>query len=127
LSICLKALSPPPASPLEILIPALGQSCLSLRVARLLECDEVFQALQYRCHQIYDVHNFASSQIGIPISIRALRRAFGCARDRVTQARMQRLEPPENRGRHLAIAPEIDQQTLQWIEHNSAKATAMTV
>jgi hypothetical protein len=65
--------------------------------------------------------------MGIPISIGALTRAFGCARERVTQALAHRLEPPENRGRHLAIGPENEQQTLQWTEHNVAKATAVTV
>jgi hypothetical protein len=64
--------------------------------------------------------------MGIPISIGGLTRAFGCAHERVRQALVQGLEPPENRGRHLAIAPEIEQQTLQWIEHNAAKGTAMT-
>jgi hypothetical protein len=64
--------------------------------------------------------------MGIPISIGALTRAFGCAHDRVTQALAHALEPPENCGRHLAIAREIEQQTLQWIEHNAAKGTAVT-
>jgi hypothetical protein len=64
--------------------------------------------------------------MGIPISIGALRRAFGCASERITQALAHGLEPPENRGRHLAIAPEIEQQTLQWIEHNAAKGTTVT-
>jgi hypothetical protein len=56
-----------------------------------------------------------------------LTRAFGFARERVTQALTHRPEPPENRGRHLAIPPEIEQQTLQWIEHNAAKGTTVTV
>jgi hypothetical protein len=50
--------------------------------------------------------------MGIPILMSVLTMAFGCARERVTQALVHWLEPPENRGRHLAIAPEIEQQTL---------------
>jgi hypothetical protein len=69
--------------------------------------------------------SFREFSKGIPISIGALTRAFGCDRERVTQALAHGLEPPEDPGRHLAIAPEIEQQTLQWIEHNAAKGTGV--
>lgn len=59
--------------------------------------------------------------MAIPISIDALTRGFGCARDRVTQVLAHSLEPPENRGRHPAVAPEIEQGFVERIEHNTAR------
>jgi hypothetical protein len=64
--------------------------------------------------------------MGIPISIGVLTRAFGCVCERVTQALAHRLEPPENRRRHLAMAREIEQQIVHWMEYSAAKRTAVT-
>lgn len=115
-----------PAIPIETLIPCLAQSCLDPRSARRLEHDEGFQVLQFRAHQIYYVHHFATSELNLPISIGALSRAFRCDRNRVTQALAHGLEPPEARGRHLAVDAGIEDELLVWIEANAAKSTAVT-
>jgi hypothetical protein len=115
-----------PAIPLDVLIPSLSQYCLNPRVLRLLQRDENFQALQWRCHQIYYVHDFATSKLNIPISIGALKRAFQCPRNCVTQALAHGLEAPQGRGRHLSLDAEIEQELLVWIEGNAANSTAVT-
>jgi hypothetical protein len=115
-----------PAIPLEVLIPCLAQHCLNRRVLRLLQRDEDFQNLRFRCHQIYYINDFATSKHNIPISIGALKRAFQCSRNSVTQALVHGLEPPQTRGRHSALDAEIEHELLVWIEDNAAKNTAVT-
>jgi hypothetical protein len=68
----------------ETLLPRLAHHCLSDRTARILEHDETFRVLQFRCHQIRYVHNLVTSVLNVPISISALSRGFGCKRDRMT-------------------------------------------
>jgi hypothetical protein len=72
-----------PAIPLETLIPTLAQYCLNPGDARFLERDAVCLTVQSRSHHIANVHNYATSEWTVPISISALTRAFGCAYDRV--------------------------------------------
>ena len=115
-----------PAIPLEILMPRIEQYCLNPRATRLLEHDDEFRGLQFRCHQIYYFHHFATTQLKIPISTRAMRRAFDCSHDRITQALAHGLEPPQTRGRHLALDDEIERGILLWIQENAAKSKAVT-
>jgi hypothetical protein len=115
-----------PAIPLETLIPRIVQHCLSARSARLLERDVEFRGLRFRCHQIYYFHNFATTELQIPISIRALMHAFDCVRDRVTQALLHGLEPPETRGRHPALDDDVERAVLLWITENAMKSSALT-
>jgi hypothetical protein len=114
-----------PAIFLDTLMPCLGQHCLNPRALRLLEHDEEFRALSLRCHQIYYVHDVATSKLQIPISLSSLRRAFQCHRTCVTQALVQGLELPQARGRHLAIDDQIERELLAWIQSNAAKNTVV--
>jgi hypothetical protein len=115
-----------PAIPLERFIPSLVQYYLNSLDARLLERDEVFRTLQFRSHQIYYVHNYATSELNVFISISALTRALGCAYNRVKQTLAHGLEPLKSRGHHSALPPDIEQQILEWIEQNAAKRTIVT-
>jgi hypothetical protein len=66
------------------------------------------------------------SQLQIPVSISALAADFGCSRDRVKKALLHGLEPPETRGRHLALSDKVEQELVNWIEANAAKSRAVT-
>jgi hypothetical protein len=109
-----------------VLIPYLAQHCLNLRVLRLLQREEDFQSLRFRRHQIDDINDFATSKLNIPISIGAIKRAFRCSRNSVTQALAHGLEPPQARGRYSALDAEIEQELLVWIEENATKNTVVT-
>jgi hypothetical protein len=112
--------------PVETLLPRLAHPCLSDRTARLLEHNETFRGLQFRCHQICYVHNFGTSVLNIPISISALSRGFDCKRDRATSALAHGLEPPEARGRHLEMDGDREGDISAWISQHAAKSTPLT-
>jgi hypothetical protein len=115
-----------PAIPLSTLHILLSEHCLSARAARIIEHDEHFQVLQFRSHQIYYVHNFATSTLSLPISISALARAFDCKRDRVTSALVPSLEPPETPGRHLGSAEDQERELLARIHEQASKNSPVT-
>jgi hypothetical protein len=115
-----------PAIPLDTLLPLLTQHCLDPRTARILERDENFRTLQYRCHQIFSVHDFLVSQLQIPVSISALAAGFGCSRDPVKKVLLHGLELPETRGRHLALSDKVEQEFTNRIEANAAKSRVVT-
>jgi hypothetical protein len=115
-----------PAIPLETLLPLLTQHCLDPRTARILEPDENFRTLRFRCHQIPYVHDFLESRLQIPVSIRDLAAGFGCARDRVKKALVHGLEPPETGGRHLAPSDKVERELVNWIEANAARSRTVT-
>jgi hypothetical protein len=73
------------AIPPQTLLPLLTQYCLNTRAAQFLERDEDFRALQYRCHQIYYVRNFATSRLNISISISARAHPFGYGCECITK------------------------------------------
>jgi hypothetical protein len=60
-------------------------------------------------------------------SLSALVCEFGCGRDRVTQALLRGVKPPEARGRHLALADDAGREILTCIETQAAKSIAMTL
>jgi hypothetical protein len=98
------------------------QHCLNAPAGRLLEHDENFAALRFRCHQIYYVDDFVTSRLEIPISITALARGFGCKCDRITGALAHGLEPPETRGRHQGLSEDREQEIVAWISKYAAKS-----
>jgi hypothetical protein len=114
-----------PAIPVKTLLPHLVHHCLSDLTARILEHDETFPGLQFRCHQICYVHNLVTSVLNIPISISALARGFGCKRDRVTSALAHGLESPESGDRHLEMDEDRERQPLACISQHAAKSTPM--
>jgi hypothetical protein len=92
----------------------------------MLEHDQEFMALQIRCHQIYHIPTLMESQLKIPFSFSALARGFGGGCDRVIQALLHNLEPPDARGRHLALADDAEGEILTGIETQEAKSAAVT-
>jgi hypothetical protein len=100
---------------LETLMPLLAEHFLDPRTPRILERDEKFQTLQFRCHQIFYAHDFMDSRLQIPTSISALAARFGCGRDRVKKALAHGLEPPDTPGGHLAMSDDAKKEILSWI------------
>jgi hypothetical protein len=74
-------------------------------------------------HRIYHFSNSATTQLQIPISFRAMMRAFGCVPDRVIHGLAHGLEPPDTRGRHLGMDDDIECRLLLWIQETPPKAT----
>jgi hypothetical protein len=59
----------------------------------------------------------------IPVSINALTRAFDCPRFLVQAAVAHGLDEPGQRGKHIAIDQNREQQILDWIEQNAEEET----
>jgi hypothetical protein len=105
-------------------MPRIEEYCVNARAARLLEHDEEFRGSWFRCHQMCCFYNFATAQLQIPISIRAMMRILACIRVRVSHPSAHGLEPRENCGRHPALDGDIERGLLLWIQENAAKKTA---
>jgi hypothetical protein len=97
--------------PVETLLRRLAHHCLSDRTARILRHDESFRGLQFRCHQICDVHNLVTAVLNIPISISALSRGFGCKGDRLESALAHGLEPLEAQGLYLEMDEDCERES----------------
>jgi hypothetical protein len=61
----------------------LTEHYLDHRPAQILERDENFQTLHFRCHQIFDIHDFKDSRLQIPSSISAITAGFASDQYRV--------------------------------------------
>jgi hypothetical protein len=72
------------------------------------------------------VKDIAESRENIPVSINALTRAFGCPRSRVQAVLARGLNEPGQRGKHLALDQDREQQILDWIQQNAGEDTAIT-
>jgi hypothetical protein len=83
------------AIPLETLSPLLTQHCLDPRTTRILGRDENFQAVQFRCDQIFYVHSFRELRLQIPVSISPFAAEIRCGRDPLKKALTHGLEPSE--------------------------------
>jgi hypothetical protein len=115
-----------PAIPIALLLPDLMKHCLDARAARVLEHDENLAVLRGRCHQIYDVHDFVTSRLEIPISISVLARGFGCKRDRIMSGLAHGLKSPEMHGRHQELSEDREGEILAWINKCATKSRPIT-
>jgi hypothetical protein len=91
------------AVPVQALLPCLEQHCLGDQTTRLLERNEDFANLQWRCHETCSVHHFVTATLNLPISLDGLACGFECKRGRVLSALAHGLEPPETRDRQAGI------------------------
>jgi hypothetical protein len=115
-----------PAIPLETLISLLTEHRFDPQAAQILERDGNCQRLRFRCHQILYVHDFMDSRLQDPTSISVLAAGFGYDRDRVQKALAHGLEPPETRGRYLAMSNDAEREISSWIQTNAAKNKTAT-
>jgi hypothetical protein len=83
-----------PALALEIILPCLEVFCLLDQVGRFLQGDSDFRRLEFRCHQIAFVRDIAESHYNIPVSTRAIAKAFDCPRSRIKVALWHGTDPP---------------------------------
>jgi hypothetical protein len=58
------------------------------------------------------VKNIAESRENIPVSINVLTRAFDCPRSGVQAALAHGLQDPGQRGKHIALGQDLEQQIL---------------
>jgi hypothetical protein len=68
----------------------------------------------------------AESRYNIPISINALMRAFECPRFRVQKALAHWLDEVGQRGKHIALDQDREQQIPECIEQNAEQDTPVT-
>jgi hypothetical protein len=61
------------------------------------------------------VKDIAESRYNIPVCINALTRAFDFPRSRTQAARAHGMDEPGQRGKHIAIDQDREQQILDWI------------
>jgi hypothetical protein len=62
----------------------------------------------------------------IPVSINALTRASDCPRSRVRAALPHGLDEPGQRGKHVALDQDREQQMFDWIQQNPEKDRPVT-
>jgi hypothetical protein len=97
----------------------------SCNTAWMLEHNQEFMASQFRYCQICYLHTFIESQLEIPVLLTALVQGFGCDWDRVTQALLHGLEPPDARRCHLELVDNAEREILVAIETQTRKSTAL--
>jgi hypothetical protein len=68
---------------------------------------------EFRCKQIGFMKDIAELRYNIPISIDALTRACDCPRSGVQAALMHGLADPGQRGKHIALDHDREQQILE--------------
>jgi hypothetical protein len=101
-----------PAFPLDIIWRRLELICFSGQVRIFLQGDVNFRQLEFLYDHIAFVKDIAESRYSIPVSINALTRAFACSRYRVQAALAHGLDQPGQRGKHIALDQEREQQIL---------------
>jgi hypothetical protein len=99
-----------PAFPLDIIWRRLELLCFLGQVCRLSQGDPNFRRLEFGCHQIAFVKDIAESRYNHPVSMNAPTRAFDSPRYRVQAALAQRMYGPEQRGKHIALDQDREQQ-----------------
>jgi hypothetical protein len=112
-----------PALPLEILLSRLAQFCIPRDLCQIFRKGTTSQQFQFRCQQIFYVCDIAEREDKIPISINALVRAFDCPRTSVQSALGDGLEPRGERGKHLGLDADCEQQILDWIQQKTEQST----
>jgi hypothetical protein len=75
-----------PALPVDILLPRLAAFWILRTLCKLLQKDETFQEMEFRCQRIANVRDIAEEEHITHISINALARAFECPRSHVQSA-----------------------------------------
>jgi hypothetical protein len=88
-------------------------------LCQIFRKDTTFQQCQFRCQQIVIVRDIAERERNILISINALARALDCPRSPVQSALARGLEPPGERGKHLALDADHERQILDWIQQKA--------
>jgi hypothetical protein len=72
------------------------------------------------------VKDIAEPRDNIPVSINTLTRAFDSPRFSVQAAFAHGLDELGQRGKHIALDQDREQQILDWIRQNAEKDTAVT-
>jgi hypothetical protein len=112
--------------PLEQLWETLSENCLPERTLRVLQQDTEFPKAKFRAHQICDIITWACAEFGIDTTLGSLMQTFNCSRGAVRSALADGFDPPESRGRHLALSAESDPNIWTWIKNEAEKsATAI--
>jgi hypothetical protein len=91
---------PAPAVDPTRLLPEIIPYYLSEGDASRLAFDEKFTNATFRAHQIVRLHEFASTDLHIPLSARAVAHAFNVSHSTITRAKLRGYEDPPARGRH---------------------------
>jgi hypothetical protein len=116
---------PAPAADPTRLLPDIIRSCLSDGDASRLALDETLTNATFRTHQIVWLHEFASTDLHIILSARAVACAFNVSQSAVTRAKLRGYEDPPARGQHHEFSPDREAEIVEWLATKAANKTAV--
>jgi transposase len=80
-----------------------------------LALDAQFMNTRFRAHQIVRLIEFASTELHITLSARAVARALKVGQSAVKRAQLRGYDDPPARGRDHELAADAEQQPADWI------------
>jgi hypothetical protein len=107
--------------PFDIILPRLELFCFAGKVCEFLQGDLDFRRLEFQCQQFGFMKNITESRYNIPVSINALTRAFDCPLFRVQMALVHELDNPGQRGKHITLDQDREQQILDCLRQNAER------
>jgi UDP-2,3-diacylglucosamine pyrophosphatase LpxH len=119
------ALSPVLAIDSSPLLSNIVRYCLSEGQAVDLVLDGQFMNARYRAHQIVCLFEFASTQLRIELSARAVARAFEVSHTVVARAELRSYDDPLARGRPRELSAECEQKLVEWLANKAANHRAV--
>jgi hypothetical protein len=79
----------------------------------------------FRGHQIGQLHEFASTDLHITLSVRAVVRDFNISHSVVTRAKLRGYENSPARGRHHEFSPDYEAEIVEWLAKKAANNTTV--
>jgi hypothetical protein len=104
-----------PAIPFDIILASLKLFCLSGQGCKSLRGDRSFPCLEFWCQDIAFENDIAESRYNILASMNAITKTFGCQQSCVQAVLAHGLDRPGQRGKHIALDQDHEQQIRDWI------------
>jgi hypothetical protein len=98
---------------------------LSQGDASRLALNAQFMSARFWAHQIVRLIEFASTELHIILSARAVARAFEVGHSAVKRAQLRGYDDPPAPGRHYELAADAEQQIVDWITAKAANNVAV--
>jgi hypothetical protein len=107
------------------LLSNISRYCLSEDQATDLALDDQFMNARYRAHQILRLFEFASTQLHIEPSPRAVARAFEVGRMVVARAELRGYDDPPARRCHRELSADYERELVEWLASKAANHRAV--
>jgi hypothetical protein len=79
----------------------------------------------FRAHQIVQLHEFASIDLHITLSARAVASVFNISHSVVTRAKLRSYEDCPARGWHHEFSPDCEAEIVEWLAKKAANNTVV--